>query len=151
MRTLAGVVDDVFSPSEVVELGGPYLDRRTTSARPLPAGWERCLSSRLALRWRRRDGFGIHDLSLCVLPESPKTVGRQESRLLSSNMCAVARTVLLCHDRGEWDWKALLADIGFAQDDRATVRVVRRLARRRHPLAASFAAYRSLRWGEAAR
>jgi hypothetical protein len=41
MRTVAEAVDDVFSPAEVVELGGPYLDRRTTSARPLPAGWER--------------------------------------------------------------------------------------------------------------
>lgn len=146
--SLTSVVDRVLCPREVVELGGPYLDRRSTGARLRPAGWQRCLSSHLAIRWRRRDGFGVHDLSLCVLPEAPDTIGRLESRFLSSNMCAVGRSVLLCLDPGsEWDWDGLLADVGYARDARATSRLVRRLARDRHAPGGEFAVYRSLSWG----
>jgi hypothetical protein len=127
---LADIIESVFHPTEIVEAGGPYLDRRSMSGRVMMADWERCLGMRLACKYKRRPGFGLHDLSLCIAQTAPKRLGKQESSVLVSNLCAVARTVVFAPVEADLDWHALFADCGFAADARASRRVTRRVAGR---------------------
>ena len=150
-REFTSVVARVFAPRDVVEIGGPYLDRRSCPCPISPASWRRCMSSNLAVRYRRRDGFRVHDLSVCDAREAPKLIGRRESRLLASNAVAVAGTVLFCGDEGggeqpPWDWEVLLADFGYLRDERASRRFARRLARCRHLPPSEFGVYRPIEW-----
>lgn len=140
------VIDRVLSPKDTVEIGGPYLDRRTSEGDVYPASWRRCMSSNLAVRYRRKPGFRVHDLSICDTRQAPKLIGRRESRLIVSNAVAVAGTVLFCGDEESgWDWGSLLADFAYLEDEKASRRLGRRLARCRG-VAGDFRVYRPIEW-----
>lgn len=147
---LTRVMDDVLAPEVVVEVGGPYLDRRSVKGRVLNASWDRCMKTHLACRYARRDGFPTHDLSLCVVPLAPRAMERLEARTLVSNAAATGTRVLFCGDPDtEWDWASLLGDVGYIRDAARSRRVMRRLGRERNGPKGDFSVYESVRWGGA--
>lgn len=145
---LTRVIDEVFAPEVVVEVGGPYLDRRSIKGRVLNASWDRCMKTHLACRYARRDGFPVHDLSLCIVPLAPRAMERLEARTLVSNAAAVGSRVLFCGDPDAgWDWASLLGDVGYVRDVARSRRVMRRLGRERNGPKGDFSVYESLKWG----
>jgi len=146
---LTRVIDEVLAPEVVVEVGGPYLDRRSIKGRVLNASWERCMKTHLACRYARRDGFPTHDLSLCIVPLAPRAMERLEARMLVSNAAATGQRVLFCSDGdAEWDWASLLGDVGYIKDMARSRRIMRRLSRERNGPKGDFSVYESVRWGE---
>ncbi len=146
---LTRVIDDVLAPEVIVEVGGPYLDRRSVKARVLNASWDRCVKTHLACRYARRVGFPVHDLSVCVIPLAPMALDRLAARTLVSNSVAVGTRVLFCGDpAAEWDWGSLFGDVGYAKDVTRSRRVMRRLDRERNGPEGDFSVYESLKWGE---
>ncbi len=145
------MIDEVLAPEVVVEVGGPYLDRRSIKGRVLNASWDRCMKTHLACRYARRDGFPTHDLSLCIVPLAPRAMERLEVRTLVSNAAAVGARALFCGDPDtEWDWAAMLGDVGYVRDAARSRRIMRRLGRERNGPKGDFSVYESLmRWGEA--
>ena len=126
---MAAVVERVFYPRDVVELGSVYLDRRRIVANSiLNSAWDRCVKTYLACNYGGRRGFGTYDLSICIIPEAPYKLGKRESRLLTVNVCAVARTVLFCGDN-QWNWGRMIGDSGFEPDEKTTRRFIRRVYR----------------------
>lgn len=146
---LTRVIDEVIAPEVVVEVGGPYLDRRSAKARVLNASWDRCVKTHLACRYARRDGFPVHDLSVCIIPLAPMALDRRDARMLVSNAVAVGSRVLFCGDPNvEWDWDSLFGDIGYARDAARSRRIMRRFSRERNGPKGEFSVYESLKWGE---
>lgn len=144
---LTRVIDEVLAPKVVVEVGGPYLDRRSTKGHVLNASWDRCVKTHLACRYARRDGFPVHDLSLCIIPLAPMPLDRRDGRLLVSNAVAVGSRVLFCGDPSvEWDWSSLFGDVGYVKSVTRSRRVMRRLGREKNGPKGDFSVYESLKW-----